>query len=131
MSWCLGPRSWAGADLLPKFGARDWPGADRFAPPISRTGVAGGVGGQGVTKANYDPRLQAALKSAVERVAEAEGTTLNQFINVTVAEKLSALRTVEYFRERAVRGDVGRALELLDRAGDEPSRAGDEIEEVG
>jgi len=84
-----------------------------------------------VTKANYDPRLQAALKSAVERVAEAEGTTLNQFINVTVAEKLSALRTVEYFRERAVRGDVGRALELLDRAGDEPSRAGDEIEEVG
>jgi len=50
---------------------------------------------------------------------------------VTVAEKLSALRTVEYFRERAVRGDVGRALELLDRAGDEPSRARDEIEEVG
>ena len=55
-------------------------------------------------------RLQASLKSEAERVAKAEGTTLNQFINVAVAEKLSALRTEEYFRERAARGDVGRAL---------------------
>lgn len=30
-----------------------------------------------------------------------------------------------------MRGDVGQAVELLDRAGDEPPRAGDEIEEVG
>ena len=84
-----------------------------------------------MTKANYALRLQASLKSEAERVAKTEGTTLNQFINVAVAEKLSALRTVEYFRERAARGDVGRALELLDRAGDEPPRAGDDIEEVG
>jgi len=93
--------------------------------------MAGVAGEKDVTKANYALRLQASLKSEAERVAKAEGTTLNQFINVAVAEKLSALRTVEYFRERAVRGDVGRALELLDRAGDEPPRAGDEIEEVG
>jgi hypothetical protein len=63
-------------------------------------------------------------------VAKAEGTTLNQFINVAVAEKLSALRTVEYFRERAARGDVAEALALLDRAGDEPPREGDEREGV-
>ncbi len=43
------------------------------------------------------------------------------------AEKLSALRTASYFKERAARGDIGRALELLDRAGDEPPREGDEI----
>jgi hypothetical protein len=60
-------------------------------------------------------------------VAKAEGTTLDQFINVAVAEKLSALRTVEYFKERAARADIGQALELLDRAGDEPPRQGDEI----
>ena len=76
-------------------------------------------------------RLQPSLKREAEQVAKAEGTTLNQFINVAVAEKLSALRTVEYFRARAARGDVGRALALLDRAGDEAARAGDEIEEVG
>jgi hypothetical protein len=88
------------------------------------------VGGKGVTKANYALRLQASLKGEAERVAKAEGTTLNQFINVAVAEKLSALRTAEYFRERAVRGDIAKALELLDRAGDELPREGDEIEEV-
>ncbi|MBI4892595.1 MAG: hypothetical protein HY821_18365 [Acidobacteria bacterium] len=40
-----------------------------------------------------------------------------QFINVAVAEKLSALRTEDYFRERAARGSVGRAREILGRAG--------------
>jgi hypothetical protein len=84
-----------------------------------------------VTKANYALRLQASLKGEAERVAKSEGTTLNQFINVAVAEKLSALRTVEYFRERAARGDVNRALALLERAGDEPPREGDEIEVIG
>ena len=80
-----------------------------------------------MTKANYALRLQASLKAESERVANAEGTTLNQFIKVAVAEKLSALRTVEYFKERAARADVDKALELLDRAGDEPPRQWDEI----
>jgi hypothetical protein len=80
-----------------------------------------------VTKANYALRLQASLKSEAERVARVEGTTLNQFINVAVAEKLSALRTADYFEERGGRADIGKAFELLDRAGDEPPREGDEI----
>jgi hypothetical protein len=80
-----------------------------------------------VSKANYALRLQVSLKSEAERVAKAEGTTLNQFINVAVAEKLSALRTADYFTERAARADVGKALELLDRAGDEPPGEGDEM----
>jgi hypothetical protein len=83
-----------------------------------------------VTRASYALRLQASLKREAERVAKAEGTTLDQFINMAVAEKLSALRTVEHFRERAARGNVGRVLELLDRAGDEPPRPGDEIKGV-
>jgi hypothetical protein len=80
-----------------------------------------------VTKSNYALRLQASLKREAERVAKAEGTTLNQFINVAVAEKLSALRTATYFKERAARADVPKALDLLDRAGDERPRDGDEI----
>lgn len=80
-----------------------------------------------MTKSNYALRLQTSLKREAERVAKAEGTTLNQFINVAVAEKLSALRTATYFKERAARADVARALELLDRAGDAPPREGDEI----
>jgi hypothetical protein len=80
-----------------------------------------------MTKASYALKLQASLKREAARVAHAEGTTLNQFINVAVAEKLSALRTADYFRERAARADVDHALELLDRAADEPPRNGDEV----
>jgi hypothetical protein len=80
-----------------------------------------------MTTSNYALRLQTSLKKEAERVAKAEGTTLNQFINVAVAEKLSALRTASYFKERAARADIATALELLDRAGDLPPREGDEI----
>jgi hypothetical protein len=80
-----------------------------------------------MTKSNDPLRLQASLKREAERVAKAEGTTLNQFINVAVAGKLSALRTAAYFKERAARADVRKALEVLERAGDELPREGDEI----
>ena len=83
-----------------------------------------------MTQANYALRLQASLKAEAERLAKAEGTTLNQFINVAVAEKIAALRTAEYFRERARHADVKGVLALLDRLGDdEPPRPGDELEQ--
>ncbi len=73
-------------------------------------------------------RLQASLLGEARRVAEAEGVALNQFINVAVAEKLSAIRTDDYFRERAQRGDVRRAKRILKRAGRANSpMPGDEI----
>ncbi len=50
---------------------------------------------------NYALRLLASLKAEAEKVAAEEGTTLNQFINVAVAEKLAVLRTARYFQERA------------------------------
>ncbi|MDZ4740636.1 MAG: hypothetical protein SGJ03_12130 [Alphaproteobacteria bacterium] len=81
-----------------------------------------------MSQTNYALRLQASLKAEAERIAKAEGTTLNQFINVAVAEKISALRTADYFRDRAARGDVALALKLLDRAGGkERPRRGDEL----
>ena len=83
-----------------------------------------------MTQANYALRLQASIKAEAERLARAEGTNLNQFINVAVAEKIAALRTADFFRERARRANVTGALELLDRLGrDEPPRVGDELEE--
>ena len=51
---------------------------------------------------------------------------LKRFIN-GVAERLSARRTAAYFERRAARADVARALDLLDRAGDQPPREGDEL----
>jgi len=83
-----------------------------------------------MTRANYALRLQASLKKEAERLAKAEGTTLNQFINVAVAEKVAALRTADFFRERAKRANVEGALALLDSiGGDEPLRPGDELDQ--
>ena len=58
------------------------------------------------TVSNYNLRLLASLKAEAKKVAEEEGATLNQFINVAVAEKLAALRTTRYFQERAARDDL-------------------------
>jgi hypothetical protein len=62
-------------------------------------------------------RLQTSLLEEARRVSETEGVALNQFINVAVAEKLSALRTDDYFRERAGRANIAQAKRLLSRAG--------------
>jgi len=80
-------------------------------------------------RSNVALRLQASLLEEARRVSEGEGVALNQFINVAVAEKLSALRTEEYFRVRAQRGNVVKAKRLLDRAGrNQPVIPGDELE---
>lgn len=78
------------------------------------------------TISNYNLRLLASLKVEAEKVAKEEGTTLNQFINVAVAEKLAALRT-RYFQERATRADLETFDRLLETAGDEPPCCGDKI----
>jgi len=68
-------------------------------------------------KSNVALRLQPALLEEARRVAESEGVALNHLINVAVAEKLSALRTEDYFRERAARGNINKAKTVLRRAG--------------
>jgi hypothetical protein len=80
-----------------------------------------------VRKSDRGLRLRPSLVREAERVVKAGRTTLSQFVNVAVAEKLSALRTSDYFRERAAHGDLDKALALLDRAGDESPAESDEI----
>ncbi len=73
--------------------------------------------------------MQTSLMAEAERIAAELGTTLNQLINLAVAEKIAALRKVDYIIARGKRGQVGHALELLQRAGnDAPPQVGDEIE---
>ncbi len=79
-------------------------------------------------RSNFALRLQSSLLEEARNVADAEGVALNQFINVAVAEKLSALRTERYFKERAGRATVPKALAILKRAGvGRPARKGDEL----
>lgn len=76
---------------------------------------------------NYALRLQASILKEVREVAAAEGTTINQFINVAVAEKLAALRTEQYFQERVARGDRETFLRILEKAGTQSPQEGDEL----
>jgi hypothetical protein len=80
---------------------------------------------------NYALRLQTSLLGELRTVVEEEGTTLNQFINVAVAEKLSALRTERYFRERAARADRADFLAILEKAGAGVVIEGDELPMAG
>jgi hypothetical protein len=78
-------------------------------------------------RSNVALRLQPSLLEEARRVSESEGVALNQLINVAVAEKLSALRTAEYFRERTGRADMAKAKRILKRAGrGKPPASGDE-----
>jgi hypothetical protein len=77
---------------------------------------------------NYALRLLTSVKAEAEKVAAAEGTTLNQFINVAVAEKRAVLRTAQFFHERVPRADLATFDRLLTRAGNEPPRSGDEVD---
>ena len=69
------------------------------------------------TQSNYALRLPLSLKSGAEQMARDDGSTLNQFIVSAVAEKLAALKTADYFVQRAGNGDLNAALALLGRAG--------------
>lgn len=79
------------------------------------------------TNSNYALRLPASLKQSVEQIAKDDGTSLNQFIVTAVAEKLSAIKTADYFVQRAKHGDINAALAMLNRSSGEPPQADDKI----
>ena len=70
-----------------------------------------------MSKSNFVPRLQPSVLEEARRLAEAEGVTLNQLINVAVAENVSALHTESTIAERATRAEVPNALAGRKRAG--------------
>ncbi|MFP5210606.1 MAG: toxin-antitoxin system HicB family antitoxin [Acidobacteriota bacterium] len=79
-------------------------------------------------KSNFALRLQPSLLDDARRTAEEEGVALNQLINVAVAEKVSAIRAETFFRERARRANIPKAIEILSRMGKgNPPMKGDEI----
>lgn len=79
-------------------------------------------------RSNFALRLQPSLLDEARKLAEAEGVALNQLINVAVAEKVSALRTEEYFSSRARRANPERIARILKRVGKgNAPMAGDEL----
>ena len=75
----------------------------------------------------YPLRLPTSMKDAVARVSKEDNTSINQFVVVAVAEKLSAMRTEDFFAERRARADPKAAMAILSRAGGEPAAPEDEL----
>ena len=76
---------------------------------------------------SFPLRLAASLQEEARKTDKSEGMSLNQLFNLAVVEKISALRTEEFFRERGARADINKARKILKRAGKEPPREGDKI----
>ena len=76
----------------------------------------------------YPLRLPKSLKAEVAKAAKRDGTSINQFIAIAVAEKISALETERFFVERAKQADMEAFRAILFRPGGEPPRSGDELD---
>ncbi len=72
-------------------------------------------------------RLSESLHKRVRELAQKEGISINQLINTALAEKISALMTVEYLRERAERGSRNEFEKALSKVKDIEPQAEDRI----
>jgi hypothetical protein len=75
----------------------------------------------------YPLRLPRSLKEAVERLSREDRTSINQFVAMAVAEKVSALETARYFTDRKARADFKAFDKIMKRRGGKPPRPGDEL----
>jgi hypothetical protein len=79
-------------------------------------------------RSNFALRVPPTLLAEARKAAEAEGVALNQLITLALAEKISAIRTEDYFRERAAKADSDKVRNILARVGREnPPVEGDEL----
>ena len=75
----------------------------------------------------YPLRLPNSLKQALKEIAQEDGSSINQFIVMAIAEKISAMKTAAIFEKARQEADVDKLLQMLNRQGGEPPREGDEI----
>ena len=72
-------------------------------------------------------RLPASLKETVAEISREEGTSINQFVAMAVAEKVSAMKTADFFAQRRGNADIEAARRLLRRSGGSPPRPEDRM----
>jgi hypothetical protein len=70
-------------------------------------------------------RLPESLHKKVRELAKAEDVSINQLITTALAEKMSALMTVDYLQERAARGDRAKFDHAMSKVADVEPDEGD------
>ena len=63
-------------------------------------------------------RLPESLHKKLKELAEKENISMNQFITLAVSEKMSALLTLDYLKERADKGDRKAFENIMDKVPD-------------
>ncbi len=72
-------------------------------------------------------RLPDSIHRHIKEIAKKEGVSINQFISSAVSEKVSALLTEDYLKERAGRARKNDLKKILDKVSDRKPLPGDEI----
>lgn len=67
------------------------------------------------------------LESAVAKICKEEGTDINQFIVMAIAEKVSAMKTTAFFAAGTAEADIEAALRILRRDGGQPPEPEDRL----
>jgi predicted transcriptional regulator len=60
-------------------------------------------------------RLPESLHKKIKELAEKEGVSMNQFITLAVSEKMSALLTIDYLKERAENAGEQKFKNIMDQ----------------
>ena len=72
-------------------------------------------------------RLPNSIHRHIKEIATKEGVSINQFISSAVSEKISALMTEDFLKERAKRADRKEFKKILDKVPARPPIKGDEL----
>ena len=72
-------------------------------------------------------RLPNSLHKQLRELARQEGVSINQLVNSAVAEKMAALMTVDYLRERAKRGSRQKFKAALSKVPDVEAQEADQL----
>jgi HicB family len=81
-----------------------------------------------MNKASYPLKLPMSLKAAAQRLAKEDGVSLNQWIAVSIAQKIGVVETAaDFLKQRAGNARPIDMLPFLDGAKREAPPIGDEI----
>ena len=72
-------------------------------------------------------RLPESIHRHIKEIAKREGVSINQFISSAVSEKISALMTEDYLKNRAIRAKKGDFRRILAKVPGRKPIPGDEI----
>lgn len=82
-----------------------------------------------MSKSSYPLKLPQSVKEAAQRLAKADGVSLNQFIASAVAEKIGTLNAVEQFlKDRAGSSSPSDMLSVLGAVPNSDPVPGDEVQ---